>query len=480
MIIKGKKCDYKVVIGLETHTELNTNTKLFSKSPNKFGSQQNENVCLFDIATPGKLPVLNKGVIDKVIRFGIAVNAEINKNSRFDRKHYFYPDLPQGYQITQFYSPIIRNGRLDIKLENGDKKTIRIHEAHIEQDAGKLIHDRDVGHSYIDYNRAGVPLLEIVSEPDFNDPEEVVVYLKSLQAILRATNTSLADLEKGTFRCDANVSVMPVDGDKYGTRCEIKNINSFKFVAQAVEYEAKRQVELIESGNVVSQQTRLFNAKTGETELMRDKADAVDYKYFPDPDLLPITLTDEEIKEIRDNMPELPSQRAERYEKLGLLPKENEFLVQNANYADYFDKLIAKHDVKMASTWMLTELFGRLGKLQKTLDECGITAEKLIGLMDNLKNGTISGKIAKDVLDLMLESGKTADEIIKEKGLKQIDDDNAIEKAVDEVIAENQKQVEQYRGGNERLFGFFVGQTLKKMGGKANPQKVNEIVKKKL
>lgn len=480
MIIKGKKCDYKVVIGLETHTELNTNTKLFSKSPNKFGSSQNENVCLFDIATPGKLPVLNKGVIDKVIRFGIAVNAEINKNSRFDRKHYFYPDLPQGYQITQFYSPIIRNGRLDIKLENGDKKTIRIHEAHIEQDAGKLIHDRDVEHSYIDYNRAGVPLLEIVSEPDFNDPEEVVVYLKSLQAILRATNTSLADLEKGTFRCDANVSVMPVDGDKYGTRCEIKNINSFKFVAQAVEYEAKRQVELIESGNVVSQQTRLFNAKTGETELMRDKADAVDYKYFPDPDLLPITLTDDEIKEIRDNMPELPSQRAERYEKLGLLPKENEFLVQNANYADYFDKLIAKHDVKMASTWMLTELFGRLGKLQKTLDECGITAEKLIGLMDNLKNGTISGKIAKDVLDLMLESGKTAEEIIKEKGLKQIDDDNAIEKAVDEVIAENQKQVEQYRGGNERLFGFFVGQTLKKMGGKANPQKVNEIVKKKL
>ena len=437
MIIKGKKCDYKVVIGLETHTELNTNTKLFSKSPNKFGSSQNENVCLFDIATPGKLPVLNKGVIDKVIRFGIAVNAEINKNSRFDRKHYFYPDLPQGYQITQFYSPIIRNGRLDIKLENGDKKTIRIHEAHIEQDAGKLIHDRDVEHSYIDYNRAGVPLLEIVSEPDFNDPEEVVVYLKSLQAILRATNTSLADLEKGTFRCDANVSVMPVDGDKYGTRCEIKNINSFKFVAQAVEYEAKRQVELIESGNVVSQQTRLFNAKTGETELMRDKADAVDYKYFPDPDLLPITLTDDEIKEIRDNMPELPSQRAERYEKLGLLPKENEFLVQNANYADYFDKLIAKHDVKMASTWMLTELFGRLGKLQKTLDECGITAEKLIGLMDNLKNGTISGKIAKDVLDLMLESGKTAEEIIKEKGLKQIDDDNAIEKAVDEVIAEN-------------------------------------------
>ena len=480
MIIKGKKCDYKVVIGLETHTELNTNTKLFSKSPNKFGSSQNENVCLFDIATPGKLPVLNKGVIDKVIRFGIAVNAEINKNSRFDRKHYFYPDLPQGYQITQFYSPIIRNGRLDIKLENGDKKTIRIHEAHIEQDAGKLIHDRDVEHSYIDYNRAGVPLLEIVSEPDFNDPEEVVVYLKSLQAILRATNTSLADLEKGTFRCDANVSVMPVDGDKYGTRCEIKNINSFKFVAQAVEYEAKRQVELIESGNVVSQQTRLFNAKTGETELMRDKADAVDYKYFPDPDLLPITLTDDEIKEIRDNMPELPSQRAERYEKLGLLPKENEFLVQNANYADYFDKLIEKNDVKMASTWMLTELFGRLGKLQKTLDECGITAEKLIGLMDNLKNGTISGKIAKDVLDLMLESGKTAEEIIKEKGLKQIDDDNAIEKAVDEVIAENKKQVEQYRGGNERLFGFFVGQTLKKMGGKANPQKVNEIVKKKL
>ena len=480
MIIKGKHCDYKVVIGLETHTELNTNTKLFSQSANKFGSSQNENVCLFDIATPGKLPVLNRGVIEKAVRFGIAVNAEINKNSRFDRKHYFYPDLPQGYQITQFYEPIIKNGKLDIKLEDGTKKTIRIHEAHIEQDAGKLIHDKDEEHSFIDYNRSGVPLLEIVSEPDFSSPEEVVVYLKSLQAILRATNTSLADLEKGTFRCDANVSVMPVDAKEYGTRCEIKNINSFRFVAEAVEYEAKRQVEIIENGEKVSQQTRLFNPKTGKTELMRDKADAVDYKYFPDPDLLPITLTDNEIEDIRKTMPELPEQKAERYAKLGLSQKENEFLVQNSNYADYFDKLIAKHDIKTASTWMLTELFGRLGKLQKTLEECGITAEMLIDLMDNLKNGTISGKIAKDVLDLMLESGKTANEIINEKGLKQIDDDGAIEKAVEEVITENQKQVEQYKGGNERLFGFFVGQTLKKMGGKANPQKVNEIVKKKL
>lgn len=480
MIIKGKHCDYKVVIGLETHTELNTNTKLFSQSANKFGSAQNENVCLFDIATPGKLPVLNRGVIEKAVRFGIAVNAEINKNSRFDRKHYFYPDLPQGYQITQFYEPIIKNGKLDIKLEDGTTKTIRIHEAHIEQDAGKLIHDKDDEHSFIDYNRSGVPLLEIVSEPDFSSPDEVVVYLKSLQAILRATNTSLADLEKGTFRCDANVSVMPVDAKEYGTRCEIKNINSFRFVAEAVEYEAKRQVELIENGEKVSQQTRLFNSKTGKTELMRDKADAVDYKYFPDPDLLPITLTDKEIENIKRTMPELPEQKAERYAKLGLSQKENDFLVQNANYADYFDKLIAKHDAKTASTWMLTELFGRLGKLQKTLEECGVSAKMLIGLMDNLKNGTISGKIAKDVLDLMLESGKTADEIINEKGLKQIDDDGAIEKAVEEVIVENQKQVEQYKGGNERLFGFFVGQTLKKMGGKANPQKVNEIVKQKL
>ena len=480
MIIKGKYCDYKVVIGLETHTELNTNTKLFSQSKNEFASPANQNVCLFDIATPGKLPVLNDSVVEKAVSFGLAVNAEINKTSRFDRKHYFYPDLPQGYQITQFYQPIIKNGKLTITLEDGSKKTVRIHEAHIEQDAGKLIHDKDESHSYIDYNRAGVPLLEIVSEPDFNDPEEVVVYLKTLQAILRATNTSLADLEKGTFRCDANVSVMPVDGTKYGTRCEIKNINSFRFVAQAIEYEANRQVELLDKGESVSQQTRLFNSKTGKTELMRDKADAVDYRYFPDPDLLPIVLTDDDIEKIRKNMPELPEQKAERYEKLGLSKKENDFLVQNAIYANYFDELIKKHDVKMSATWMLTELFGRLGKMQKSLESCGITANMLVNLMDNIKNNTISGKIAKEVLDIMLETGKTADDIINERGLKQIDDVGAIEQAVDAVILENENQVEQYRNGNERLFVFFVGQTLKKMAGKANPQKVNEIVKQKL
>lgn len=480
MIIKGKSCDYKVVIGLETHAELNTNTKLFSQGANKFASPANQNVCLFDIATPGKLPVLNRGVLEKAIAFGLAVNATINKVSRFDRKHYFYPDLPQGYQITQFYEPIVSNGKLEVKLSDGTKKTIRINRAHIEQDAGKLIHDRDEERSFIDYNRSGVPLIEIVTEPDFGDPEEVVAYLKALQAILRATNASLADLEKGTFRCDANVSVMPVDGKEFGTRCEIKNLNSFRFVAQAVEYEAKRQVEIIDSGEKVSQQTRLFNSKTGRTELMRDKADAVDYRYFPDPDLLPVILTDEEIEKVRQNLPELPEQKAERYAKIGLSQKENDFLVQNANYANFFDKLIEKHDVKTASTWMLTELFGRLGKLQKSLEECGVSAEMLIDLMDNLKDGTISGKIAKDVLDDMLESGKRASDIITEKGLKQIDDVVAIAKAVDEVIAENPQQVEKYKGGNDRLFGFFVGQTLKKMGGKANPATVNKLVKEKL
>lgn len=480
MIISSKNCDYKVIIGLETHAELNTNTKLFSQSKNEFASPQNENVCLFDIATPGKLPVLNYATINKAIAFGIAINAEINKKSCFDRKHYFYPDLPQGYQITQFYEPIIRNGKLNIKLENGNKKTIRIHEAHIEQDAGKLLHDKDATHSYVDYNRSGVPLIEIVTEPDFEDPEEVVAYLKSLQAILRAINVSLADLEKGTFRCDANVSVMPTNSTTLGTRCEIKNLNSFKFVAKAIEYEAKRQVEIIESGKKVTQQTRLFNSKTGTTELMRDKADAVDYYYFPDPDLIPVVLTNDDIEYVKKNMPELPEQKAERYAKLGLSQKENDFLVQNANYANYFDALISKHDVKMASTWMLTELFGRLGKLQQTLENCKVSAEKLIGLMDAIKNGTISGKIAKDVLDDMLESDKTAEDIINEKGLKQVDDIGTIAKAVEEVITENPQQVEKYKSGNEKLFGFFVGQTLKKMGGKANPAVVNQIIKEKL
>ena len=480
MIIKGKTCDYEVVIGLETHAELNTKTKLFSSSDNEFASPQNQNVCLFDIATPGKLPVLNRGAVDKAIAFGLAVDAEINKNSRFDRKHYFYPDLPQGYQITQFYEPIIKHGKVNIQLENGDIKTIRIHEAHIEQDAGKLIHDRDISCSCIDYNRAGVPLIEIVSEPDIRDPEEAVLYLKSLQAILRAVNASVADLEKGTFRCDANVSVMPVGSEKLGVRCEIKNINSFRFVSKAIEYEANRQVELIDAGQHVVQQTRMFDSDTGKTELLRDKADAVDYRYFPDPDLLPVVVSDEEIEDIRKNMPELPAQKAERYEKIGLSKQENDFLVQNTNYSIYFDKLIAKHDVKMASTWMLTELFGRLGKMQKTLENCGVSADMLVELMDNIKTGVISGKIAKDVLDDMLESGLSAEEIINKKGLQQIDDVEAITKIVDEVISENQQQVEKYKAGNERLFGFFIGQTLKKMNGKANPAIVNDIVGKKL
>ena len=480
MIINGKKCDYKVVIGLETHAELKTSTKLFSRSKNEFASPQNKNVCLFDIATPGKLPILNQYVIDKAILLGLAFNATINKSSRFDRKHYFYTDLPQGYQITQFYEPIIKNGLLKINLDDGMEKNIRIREAHIEQDAGKLIHDKDANHSYIDYNRSGVPLIEIVTEPDFEDQNEVVLYLKYLQAILRSTDASLADLEKGTFRCDVNISVAPVNSDILGTRCEIKNINSFRFVAQAIEYEAKRQVELIDNGEKVNQQTRLFNSKTGKTELMRDKADAVDYRYFADPDLLPVIITDEYIEEIRKKLPELPEQKAERYKKIGLSKKENDFLVQNAEYANYFDILIQKHDVKLSSTWMLTELFGRLGKLQKTLDNCGVSAENLIGLMDNIKNGIISGKIAKDVLDEMLETGKTADEIINNKGLKQIDDVEAISKVIDEVLQENKQQVDQYRSGNERLFGFFVGTTLKKMSGKANPSVVNKLLKDKL
>ena len=480
MIIKGKKHEYKVVIGLETHAELNTNTKLFSQSRNEFASLQNRNVCLFDIATPGKLPVFNRGVLQKAISFGLAVDAEINKNSRFDRKHYFYPDLPQGYQITQFYEPIIKNGKLNIKLEDGNIKTIRIREAHIEQDAGKLIHDRNEENSYIDYNRSGVPLIEIVTMPDFNAPSEVVIYLKSLQAILRTLNVSLADLEKGTFRCDANVSVMPVEAKEYGTRCEIKNINSFKFVAQAIEYEAKRQVELLDNDEKVFQQTRLFNAKTGKTELMRDKADAVDYRYFPDPDLLPIIVSDEEILKIQNEMPELPDEKSKRYQNLGLSQKENEFLVQNANYSKYFDTLLKKQDTKAALTWMLTELLGRLGKLQKSIDDCGVSAEMLSDLMDKIKDGTISGKIAKDVLDEMLANDKTADEIINEKGLKQIDDTTLISQVIESVIHENAQQVEKYRNGNERLFGFFVGQTLKKMEGKANPEIVNKLLQERL
>jgi aspartyl-tRNA(Asn)/glutamyl-tRNA(Gln) amidotransferase subunit B len=475
----GKK--YKIVIGLEVHAQIKTNAKLFSKAKNNWNSKPNHNVAIFDIAMPGSLPVLNMGAVKQAVKTGLAINATINKVSRFDRKNYFYPDLPSGYQITQAYNPIVENGYLDIISDNGKEKRIRIERIHIEQDAGKSIHDRYPDKTALDFNRSGVGLMEIVSKPDINTPLEACEYIKGLRSILKTIDTSDADMEKGSMRCDVNISVCDVNSDIFGTRCEIKNVNSLRSVVRAIEYEANRQVDIIESGNSVDQETRLFDENTGETRRMRSKEDAVDYRYFPEPNIMPIRLSDEFINEIKEKMPELPSQKIARYtEKLGL-NKEDALLIGNdISYSSYFDKLSQKFEPKMCITWMKVELFGRLNKMGLSLDECNVSVDKMSELLDLISSGKINGKIAKDVLDKMLETGKTASSIVADEGLEQVDNTTELEKIADEVIANNPQQYQDYKAGKDKLFAFFVGQVMKETKGKANPASINEILKKKL
>ena len=479
-LIEGRTGTWEIVIGLEVHAQVISDAKLFSGASTRFGADPNTQVSLVDAAMPGMLPVINARCIEQAVKTGLGLNAEINLVSVFDRKNYFYPDLPQGYQISQFTKPIVGRGEIEVDLEDGSSRTVGITRLHLEQDAGKSIHDLHPRLTYIDLNRSGVALMEIVSEPDMRSAEEAGAYVAKLRSILRYLETCDGDMEKGNLRCDANVSVRK-PGGKLNTRVEIKNVNSIRFLKQAIEYEARRQVDLLEEGGKVQQQTRLFDSVRGETRAMRTKEEAHDYRYFPDPDLLPLELEPEWVQRIKQSLPELPDDKKARFIKdYGLSPYDAGVLVAEQASADFFETVAKGRDGKIAANWVMGELFAILNKTNATIETSPVSAEALGGMLDLLKDGTISGRIAKDVFAAMVETGKPAKTIVEEKGLQQITDTGPIEAAADEVIAKNPKQVEQYKGGNANLIGWFVGQVMKATGGKANPAAVNEILKKKL
>ncbi|XGA08837.1 MAG: Asp-tRNA(Asn)/Glu-tRNA(Gln) amidotransferase subunit GatB [Wolbachia endosymbiont of Xenopsylla cheopis] len=473
--IEGKDCKWEMVIGLEVHAQVSSNAKLFSSSSTEFGAEPNSQVTLVDAAMPGTMPVLNYYCIEQAIRSGLALSGEINLNSFFDRKNYFYPDLPQGYQITQFYEPIVKNGKIFLTESN---KEIRIARIHLEQDAGKSIHEDK---TYIDLNRAGVALMEIVSEPDIRSPKEAAEYIKKLRLILRYAGTCDGDMEKGSLRCDANVSVRPLGSEEFGTRCEIKNLNSIRYVMQAIEHEAHRQIKILENGGNVNQDTMLFDTSLGETKVMRSKENALDYRYFPEPDLLPVTITQKTIDSIMLTLPEFPDDKKKRYiEELGISKYDAEVITSDKEVADYFEELIKKHNPKTAVTWLTVELFGRLNKSGLSIMQSPVKASDLSDLLDFVIDNTISSKIAKQVFDLMFESGKSAASIIEEQGLKQIADEDVITSIVSSILKSHKDKVLEYKNGKERLFGFFVGEIMKETKGKANPELVNLILKKEL
>lgn len=470
------KVDWEAVIGLEVHAQISSKTKLFSNSSTEFGAEHNTQVSLVDAAMPGTLPILNYYCIEQAIRTGLILSAEINKNSYFDRKNYFYPDLPQGYQITQFFEPIVKNGKLSI---NNGKQEVRIARIHLEQDAGKSIHDSSK--TYIDLNRAGVALMEIVSEPDLRSSAEVAEFMKKLRQILRYVGSCDGDMEKGSLRCDANVSVRPRGSDKFGTRCEIKNLNSIRHIVQAIDYEIQRQIEILEGGEEISQDTLLFDTASGKTKVMRNKEDASDYRYFPEPDLLPVEISQDKIDLIRSSLPELPEQKKLRYiEKLGISEYDADVITYDKMIADYFEALIQKHNPKIAVTWLTVELFGRLNKASIDIIDSPIKANDLSELLDFIVDGTISAKLGKQVFDIMFETGKPASLIIETQNLKQITDKNQIEEVIDEIIDNNQDKVQEYKSGKTRLYGFFIGEVMKSTKGKANPEIVNSILGRKL
>jgi aspartyl-tRNA(Asn)/glutamyl-tRNA(Gln) amidotransferase subunit B len=480
-IIKGKNNDYELVVGCEIHAQVASESKLFSRAATEFGASQNSQVSLVDAAMPGMLPTINEECVRQAVKTGLGINAQINLRSIFDRKNYFYPDLPQGYQISQLFFPIVGEGEVEITLEDGSKKTIHVERIHLEQDAGKSIHDQHPTATLIDLNRSGIALMEIVSKPDMRSPFEASEYVKTIRGILRALNTSDGDMEKGNLRCDANVSVRKIGEEKLGTRCEIKNLNSMRNISRAIEFEAARQVEILENGGKIDQETRLFDAINGDTRTMRSKEDAMDYRYFPDPDLPPLLLTQEYVEEIRKSLPELPSAKKERYIKeFGIPEYDAGVLTADTEISFYFEKLITKHEPKICVTWLTVELFGRMNKAGINFENLKISAENLVELLDLIKSGEISGKIAKDVLDEMFESGASATKIVELKGFKQVSDTFAIEKIIDEVMAKNENFVTDYRLGKDKLFGFFVGQVMKESKGQANPVMVNELLKKKL
>jgi aspartyl-tRNA(Asn)/glutamyl-tRNA(Gln) amidotransferase subunit B len=478
-LVPGATGDWEIVIGMEVHAQVTSKAKLFSGASAEFGAGPNEHVSLVDAAMPGMLPVINRKCVEQAVRTGLGLNAQINRWSRFDRKNYFYPDLPSGYQISQYKDPIVGEGEIEVDMDDGSSVPIRIERIHLEQDAGKSIHDLSPSETYVDLNRAGVALMEIVSRPDIRSPEEAAAYLKKLRAIVRALGTCDGNMEEGSMRADVNVSVRK-PGTEFGTRCEIKNVNSMRYVQIAAEYEARRQIEILESGGTIAQETRLFDMKTGETRALRSKEDAPDYRYFPDPDLLPLELEQSWIDEIKATLPELPDAKRARFmSAYGLSKYDAGVLAADLDSARYFETVAKGRDAKLAANWISQELFGALNKAGKALSESPVSAAQLGGLIDLIKDGTINGKIAKDVFAKMLETGDDAGAIVEREGLRQVTDTGAIEKAIDELMAANPDKVEEIKA-KPKAFGWWVGQVMKVTGGKANPAAVNDLLKKKL
>lgn len=481
MIIEGKENKWEIVCGLEIHCQIISESKIFSGASTKFGADANENVSFVDAGMPGMLPVLNRFCVHQAVKTGLGLRAEIHKYSEFSRKNYFYADMPTGYQITQFQYPIVGEGVVTVDLEDGGTKDIRIERMHIEQDAGKSIHDIDPRKTFIDLNRAGVGLMEIVTKPDFRSPEEAGAFLKKLRSILRYLGTCDGNMDEGSMRCDVNVSVRPAGSNELRTRCEMKNVNSVKFVMQAIEVEARRHVEIYENGGTVEQETRQFDPVSGQTKVMRKKEFAHDYRYFPEPDLPPLVLTDEYIRQVAEELPELPDAKKARFvEKLGLTRYDAMVICENREVADFFEKAAAGHDAKKVANWLMGDFFAMLKRKNLTIEESPVSAESLGRLVDLIEKDVISGKIAKDVFEIMSETGEDPEKIVEEKGLKQVTDTGAIEAIVDKVIAENPDKVNAYKGGKVGLMGWFVGQVIKESRGKANPQVVNRLLAAKL
>jgi aspartyl-tRNA(Asn)/glutamyl-tRNA(Gln) amidotransferase subunit B len=479
-MLEGRTGPWEVVIGLEIHAQVISDAKLFSGASTEFGAAPNSQVSFVDSAMPGMLPVLNERCVEQAVRTGLAIGAKINLHSVFARKNYFYPDLPQGYQISQYEEPVVGEGEVVIDLEGGESKTVGVERLHMEQDAGKSLHDQSPNQSFIDLNRSGVALMEIVSKPDMRSADEASAYVTKMRSILRYIGACDGNMQEGSLRCDANVSVRKPGGE-LGTRCEIKNVNSLRFLRQAIEYEAARQIEIVEDGGTIDQETRLFDAGKGETRSMRSKEEAHDYRYFPDPDLLPLELTPDFVEAQRATLPELPDEKKARFmADYGLSPYDAGVLVAERETADFFEAVAKGRDAKLAANWVISELFGRLNKAGKDVTDSPVSADSLGGLIDLIADKTISGSIAKKVFDDMFETGKEAAAIVEAQGLKQVTDTGAIEGIIDQVLADNADKVAEYRGGKDKLFGFFVGQTMRASQGKANPQLVNELLRGKL
>ena len=478
--IEGKTGQWEVVIGLEVHAQVTSNAKLFSSSSTKFGSDPNSQVSLVDAAMPGMLPVINKYCVEQAVRTGLGLKAKINNFSKFDRKNYFYADLPQGYQISQFKFPIVGEGEIVLDMPYGTK-VVGIERLHLEQDAGKSLHDQDPQNSFVDLNRSGVALMEIVGKPDLRSPEEVAQYVKKLRSIMRYLNTCDGNMDEGSLRADVNVSVRKAGTTELGTRCEIKNVNSIKFMQQAIEYEAKRQVEIIEEGGKIDQETRLFDTKKIETRTMRSKEDAHDYRYFPDPDLLPLILDQEFVNKIKDSLPELPDEKKVRLmNDFGLSIYDASIVISDQDISEYYEEVAKYSDYKLAANWMIVELFGVLNKEGKEIKDSPVSAKNLSKLINLIKDNTISGKIAKTVFEEMVKNDQDPDKIVEDKGLKQQSDPKELEKIIETIVKNNQDKVEQYKSGKDKLFGFFVGQAMKETEGKGNPKLINDILKEKL